>query len=151
MHGQPLAERLQVRGPAGALHGHQHPDLAQARRQRVVHVRCKDARLHGEHRRPANPQVFADGCDQAGQLLLDGLAGFRVDGAFQGLQVAAGVQRQAGDRSDEVLESLVARHEVGLRVDLDDGARGAVDGDADKTLRGHPTGHFGRRRQALLA
>ena len=56
-----------------------------------------------------------------------------------------------GGVADELLEVLVAGDEVGLGVDLDDGAARAVGGDADQALGGDAAGLLGGRRQALGA
>ncbi len=57
----------------------------------------------------------------------------------------------AGDGRDHLLELVVARHEVGLGVDFDDGARRALHGDADEAFGGDAVGLLGGLGQTLLA
>ena len=67
------------------------------------------------------------------------------------LDVGADVERHVGDHLDQALEQVVAGDEVGLGVDLDDDALGALDRDADQTFGGDAVGFLGGLGQALLA
>ena len=61
------------------------------------------------------------------------------------------IERHVGDHLDEALEQIVARDEIGLGVDLDHDALGALDRDADQPFGGDAAGLLGGLRQALLA
>ena len=67
------------------------------------------------------------------------------------LDVGAVVQRDLGDHLDEALELLVARNEIGLRIDFDHDALGARGHRADQAFRRDAAGLLGGLRQALLA
>ncbi len=71
--------------------------------------------------------------------------------AEQRLDVAATLQRDIGDGLGERLEFRVARDEVGLGVDLDDDAFGALHSDGDEAFSGYAAGLLGGLRQALGA
>ncbi len=59
------------------------------------------------------------------------------------MDVAAGLEGELGDVADDRLELLVAGDEIGLGIDLDDGALGALDGDADQAFGGDAAGLLG--------
>ena len=86
-----------------------------------------------EHRGAAQRLVLADLGDVVGQLFLDRAAA-RILGGAEGLDVGALLQRELRDVADEILEDLVLGDEVRFRVDLDDRAALAFDGDADEAL-----------------
>ena len=67
------------------------------------------------------------------------------------LDVGADVERHVGDHLDQALEQIVARDEVGLGIDLDHDALGALDRDADQAFGGDAAGLLGGLGQALLA
>ena len=56
-----------------------------------------------------------------------------------------------GDLAHEALELLVAGDEIGLGIDLDEGAARALDGEADQPLGGDAAGLLGGGGKALLA
>ena len=151
MHGDLLAQLGQLVLVAGGLERDQHADLAEARLDRVVDIRDHHAVGHGQNLRAAQGHVLADGRDVVGQLLLNGAAGLRIRDALESLDVLAMLQSQLRHGLDEVLERVVARHEVGLGVDLHDRALGALDGSADEALGRHTSGLLRRRGQALRA
>ena len=99
----------------------------------------------------AQRHVLADRGDQVRELLADGPAGAGIARRFQPLDVIAIGKHQCGHRLDEALEDLVARHEISLAVDLDDGARAAVRDRAHQALGGDPAGLLRGGGQALLA
>ena len=81
-----------------------------------------------------------------------GLDGDVADlGGLDLLDVGADVERDLRDHLDEALELLVARDEVGLGVDLDDDALGALGHRADQAFGRDAAGLLGSLRQALLA
>ena len=126
---------------------HQHADLAEARRQRVVHV-------GGDHalRRPRAGAVRRSTMFSpivAIRLVsssVDRPAGARIRGRLQRLDVAVAVERELGDRADKLLEQLVAGDEVGLGVDLDQGTGGAAQRPRRPGLRRRPGRPSWRRR-----
>ena len=61
------------------------------------------------------------------------------------------LERDLRDHLDQALELIVARDEVGLRIDLDHDALGAADDDADQAFGGDAAGLLGGLGQALLA
>ena len=71
--------------------------------------------------------------------------------ALIALDVGAALQRDLRDHLDEALELLVARNEIGLRVDFDHDALGARRQRADQAFRRDAAGLLGGLRQALLA
>ncbi len=66
-------------------------------------------------------------------------------------EIALGVQRQFRDGANERLEIGIAGDEIGLGIDLDDGARVVVDADRDEALGRHPARFFRGGGQTLLA
>ena len=60
-------------------------------------------------------------------------------------------KRELGDVADEILEDLVLGDEVGLRIDLDDRAALALDGDSDEAFGGGAAGLLGGGRKTLGA
>ena len=99
----------------------------------------------------AQRHVLADGGDHVGQLLCDRLRlpGY---GACSAFEVAAG-RRAPPWRSSptKLLELLVPGDEVGLGVDLDEGAARAVRRDADQALGRGAAGLLGGLGEALGA
>jgi hypothetical protein len=80
--------------------------------------------------RAAQRLVLADRRDVVRQDFLDGLARWHRL-RLQRLDVAAGCERDLRDVTDERLELVVLRDEIGLRVHFDRCALGARHGDAD--------------------
>ena len=89
--------------------------------------------------------------DQVGQLVGDGAAGPGIGRLLQRLDIAVAADRERGDRAHERLEQLVARDEIGLGIDLDDGAGGAARRDPDKPFGGDAPGLLGGGGKPLLA
>src|ERR1700752_3815318 len=85
-----------------------------------------------------------------GQLGLDRASGTRISSLFQRRDLAVSIECEPADVSNEALEFLVARHEVGLGVDLDDRADEATRCNSDETFGGNPTSFAGGRCQALF-
>ena len=85
-----------------------------------------------------------------GQFLSDIAAGVRIVGSGQRVEVAGG-QRKTGQCRSELLEFGIARHEVSLGIQLDNGTLGAVDGECHQAFRGHAAGFLGSGCQALGA
>ena len=122
VHGDLLAERLQLRRVAGRLRAPTStPILPRPGADRVVHV-------GGDHalRRPraragaAQRHVLADRGDQLLVSFSATVAAAGIRRALQRLDVAAAARARARATSrDEVLELLVPGDEVGLGVDLD--------------------------------
>src|SRR5271155_5339680 len=77
MHRQLLAESGQLIGRSGRAERDEHPDLAEARAERVVNIRENSALFGRKALDAAQYQIFADCRDQMRQLLLDGPTGFR--------------------------------------------------------------------------
>src|SRR5437763_915434 len=84
-----------------------------------------DTRLSLQPRDPAQHQILADAAEQLGQLGRDRAAGAAVGGVLHAFERAVARQRQLSDSPHERLEQLVAGDEIGLRIDLDDGAGAA--------------------------
>ena len=85
-----------------------------------------------------------------GELLGDAAPGTGEGRALDRIDIAMG-EGEIGDLADEILEGVVARDEVGLRIDLDDGAGMATGGDADESLGGDAAGLFGGGGETFLA
>ena len=110
-----------------------------------------DALADLDHRGAAERLVLADRRDVVGQDFLHGAA-VRIGGAEKRADIRrAAVQRQLGDVADERLELLVLGDEIGLGVDLDDRALGALDGNADEALGGGAAGLLGGGGETLGA
>src|SRR5205085_7557127 len=88
--------------------------------------------------------------DIVGQLLLDGPA-LRILGGAEHLHICAVLKRQRRDVPDEVLELLVLGDEVRLRVDLDNRAALALNGNSDEAFRSGAPSLFGGSRKTLGA
>ena len=125
MHRDLLAERFERVLVRLALERDENADLAEVRRDRIVHIGHNDAVIDRDGLHAADLLVFADGGDIVGQLVGNGAAGGIVL-RLQGFDiVAVGSDRDIGDRTDEVLEPVVLGDEVGFRIDLDGNALGA--------------------------
>ena len=98
----------------------QHADLAETLGDRIVHVGADHTLADRERRSTTQRHVLADGRDRGGDRLLHGLVADL--GGLDSLGVAAVGQRGVGDQLDQALEVIVARDEVGFRIDLDDRA-----------------------------
>ena len=70
---------------------------------------------------------------------------------MQLLDIAADFARDFGHARDELLEGLVARDEVGLRIDFDQRAGIAADGHADQAFRRDAAGLLRGLGKTLLA
>src|SRR5262249_1484313 len=84
------------------------------------------------------------------QLGLDGATGSWELGFLQRIDPAIPIEREFAYGPDKTLEVFVARYEIGLGVDLDDGPVIAPGNRTHKALRGDPTRLLGGRRQPLL-
>ena len=72
-------------------------------------------------------------------------------GSAQRLDVRAVLQSKLGNVADELLEELVLGDEIGLRIDLDDRAASALDGDPDEPFGGGASGLLGGGGETLGA
>ncbi len=149
MHRKLPAKRSEFVGLAGGFERHQDAHLAGAVDHRVVHIAADRALADRKPGGAAERHVLADLGDGLGDVIGDGFAAGL--GRLDLLDVGTDVERHIGDHLDEALEQLVAGDEVGLGVDLDDDALGALDRDADQTFRGDAVGLLGSLGQALLA
>ena len=149
MHREQPAERGELVGLAGGFQRDQHAHLAEPLDHRIVHVAADralaDRKLGGAPQR----HVLADLGDRFGNVFGDGAAAGL--GRLDLLDVGADVERDVGDHLHQALEQVVARDEVGLGIDLDHDALGALDGDADQAFGGDAVGLLGGLGQALLA
>ena len=93
---------------------YEHADLAQSRRESVVHVSVHDALFNREAPDAAERHVLADGGDHVREFVPDAAAGARDGRARELCQIIARLKRDLGNGADEVLEDVVARDEVGL-------------------------------------
>jgi hypothetical protein len=78
-------------------------------------------------------------------------AAARIFGGFQRLDIIALLERDMGDVANEVLEALVARHEIGLGIDLDDDAVIAAVRKPHKALGGDTSGFLRGLGETFLA
>ena len=99
--------------------------------------------------RAAQRHVLADGRDRRRDRFVDGhAAGFR---RLDLLDIGAGRQRDIGDEFHQALEMVVARDEIGFRIDLDHDALGAGDRDPDQAFGRDAAGFLGGLGEAFLA
>jgi hypothetical protein len=108
-----------------------------------------DALAHLERSCAAQRHVLADGGDR----IID--RGFDRDltdlGGLDLLDIGADVECDLGDHLDQALELTIARDEIGLGVDLDHDALGALGERADQTLGRDAARLLGGLGQTLLA
>ena len=119
MHGDLTAEGLDVLRVALRLERDDDADLAEARRDRVVHVAGDGAVLGGEIRRAAKRHVLADRADQLLDGVVNGSAATRKLGLGQLVEISLGLKRSLGDARRHLLEGRVAGDEIRLGIDLD--------------------------------
>ena len=151
VHGEHAAEFAERSLVAGRLERHDDADLAHARRDLVVDVGRHDAILDGERGGAAHRHVLADGGHHLGHILGHRVGGTRDVHGLQLLAVAIGLEGELRDLGDHGLELLVAGHEVGLGVHLDDGTRGALHRDGHEAFGGDAGRLLGGLGQALGA
>ena len=117
MHGDHAAERGKFVGLAGRFERDQHADLAETVGHRIVHIGADRALADRERGGAAQRHVLADLGDRVGDRLGNrdaaGLGGLDL------LDVGADVERHIGDHLHQALEQIVARDEIGLRIDFD--------------------------------
>src|SRR5208283_1538303 len=150
MHRQLLAERCQPFVGSGGRQDDNDADLADARAERIMDVRKHRALPGRQSHYPAKDQILSDRRDQMGQLGFDRAVRARKRGLSQRLDCAVAVEREPADAPYEALERLVARHEIGLGVDLDDGTDGTARRDPDEPFCSDPPRLVGGRCQPLL-
>jgi hypothetical protein len=116
-----------------------------------MHVAGDEALLDAELLDAAHGHVLADRGDQLLEAILDGrLAAGEVRG-FERRDAAVTHERHLGGFPHEGLELVVARDEVGLRIDLQQG-RGVTGGfRRNEALGRHAVGLLGGLRETLLA
>ena len=152
MHRQlPAQRRERLAGRLG-FERHQHADLAEARRQRIVHIGGDDAALDREPRRPAQHQVLADArrpVRSAPRRPCGRCRDRRVcfSASTSPLPVTAS---PATVRTNAWNSSLRATKSVSELTSTSAPAEAARRG-ADQPLGGDPPGLFRRRRETLLA
>ena len=132
MHRDLLAERLQNVGAGITLQRDEHADLAEARRLRIVNVSDDRALRHLKALGATQRLVLADRRDIVGQHFLDGLAAQRR--GLDRCDVIAQLERDRRHVTHERLELIVLRDEIGLRIDFDRSALGALHFNADQTF-----------------
>src|SRR3954453_3033537 len=127
-----------------------HADLSEAFGDRRMHILSDHAGRNRELRRTAQRHVLADRRDRVGDCLTDGApAGIGL--ALQRLCVTDTLVHSDGDdRAHQLLEILIARHEIGFGIDLDDDAVIAAHRNGDEPFRRDAAGFFGSFRQAFL-
>ena len=134
----------------GDFERHEHRDLAEAVGDEVVDISADDAVRDLKPLGAAQGHVLADRRD----CMRDGIrdrAAPRIFGGFQRLDIIALLERDMGDVANEVLEALVARHEIGLGIDLDDHAVIAAVREPHKALGRDASGFLRGLGETLLA
>ena len=126
-----------------------HADLAETRRNRVVHVARDRAILGGKMRRAAERHVLADRADHSLMVSADGRAAAGELALGKLVEVSLGLQRGLGDARCQFLERFVAGDEIGLGIDLDQRRLLRVGGEADQAFRGDAAGLLGGLGEAL--
>ena len=134
MHGDLAADDSQRVLVAGRLQGDENAKLAEVVGNGIVDVGGNDTIIDGQQCRTTQAHVFADGRDGVLDGVRYGLARCRVGRSADRIDRTVGGQGNLGDAADQVLEGIVAGHEIGFRVDLDDDSRRAGAGDADQTF-----------------
>ena len=134
MHGQLLAQFLELGGVAFALERDEHADFAEVGRHGVVHVGHDHAIGDRNGLHAADLLVLADGRDIVRQLVGNAAAIGIISRLERFDIVGRGLERDLRGLADEVLELVVLRDEVGFRVHFDGNALGAFDGNADETF-----------------
>ena len=125
----------------GAVQLHEHADLA-------AHVAVAADVVRGQLGGARHGHVLADLGDLGG----DAAADRAISGHQRRVRLVAR-EDDVGDLVDQRLEAIVARHEVGLAIDLGQHAQRAVviELDADDAFRGDAAGALGGLRHAALA
>src|SRR5215472_2900335 len=149
MHRQLLAEHRQLVRDDGRSQGDNDADLADSWSECVVNIGEHTSLTGRQPPQPSQYQVFADGRDQISKLRLDRAPGARIGGLLQRRNLAVPIECQPADSPNKALELVVARYEVGLGVDFDDGPDGATCRDPNQTLCGDSPSLAGGRRQTL--
>ena len=151
MHGDLAAERRELRHVAGRFEGDEHADLAEPLVDSVVHVAGDDALGDFELGDTAQRHVLADGGDELLQALAHRRLGAGEMRCFETPDGAVAHEGDLGGLASEGLEGVVAGHEIGLGVDLDDRSGAARRFDRDEAFGGDAPGLLGGLGQALLA
>ena len=149
MHRELFAETGQFIGLAGQFECNDDAVFAGALDHGVVHIARHHALAHRKRSRAAQRHVLADGRDR---IANGGLDRHVTDlGGLDRLDIGADLERDLGDHLDQSLEMLVARHEIGLGIDLHDNSLGAGGQHADQAFGGNAAGLLRGLGQALLA
>src|ERR1700720_3278883 len=151
MHRQLLAEPGELVGRNGRAERDEDPDLAEARAERVVDIRENGALFGREALDAPQHQIFADCRDQMRQLLLDSPTRSREVRFLKRFELPIAVERQFAHAADKALKGLVARHEIGFRIDLDHSTHGPAGRHADQALGRPPPRLFCGRGQPLFS
>src|SRR3984893_14403456 len=109
MHRQLLAEPGALVGRNGRAERDEHPDLAEARAERVVDIRENGALSGREALDAPQHQIFADCRYQMRQLLLDSPTGSRELRFLQRFELPIADESQFAHAADKALKGLVAR------------------------------------------
>ena len=127
----------------------QNADLAEALDHGIVHVAADHAFADRKLAGAAERHVLADLGNRLGNRFRHRQ---RADlGGLDLVEIGAGAQGNVGDHLDQALEQIVAGDEVGLRVQLDQDALGALDGEPDQALGRHPARFLVGLGETLLA
>ena len=140
MHGDLLAKGVQRVLVACRFQAHDDAELAQTGLHGVVDITADDPVRDLDGSGTAQVHVLADLGDGVGQFARNRTARTGIRHLAEHVDIATGLGGQSGDVFHERLELLVPRHEIGLGIDLDDRALGAVDRDADQPLGGDAAG-----------
>src|SRR5579875_2693200 len=151
VHRQLLAEIGELFGRSLRGERDNDADPADPGPQSVVHIGGDDAFIDREPLRATQYQILADRRDQMNEFLRDAAAGARIARPPQRLEGAIAGERERAKRAHEALEQVVARDKIGLRIDLDDGARAPLRHHPDEPLGGQSPGLFGGGSKPFLA
>ena len=149
MHRHHAAEGFQLIRRAGRFEPDNHADPAKSVGDRIVHVACDHA-FAGRHRScPPQRHVLAD----LGDGLVDSIGNRAIaDTAGEDfIDIGAGGQRHIGDHLHQALEQIIARYEVGFRIDFDNNAFVRRERNADQAFRRDPPGFLGGLCKPLFA
>ena len=149
MHGDLAAEGFDVLGVAFRLERDDDADLAEARRNRVVHVAGDGPVPGGEICRAAQRHVLADRADHLLDGVANGSAATRELGLGQLVEISLGLKRSLGDARSHLLEGRVAGDEIRLGIDLDQRRLFGVGGKTDQTFHGDAAGLLGGLGETL--
>ena len=151
MHGNMFAEFFKLGFVGRGFKRNQNADFAQIVAAAIVQIRRNNTVVYLQHGGTTQGHVLADFGNQVSQALFKSFVAFRAVKRLHVAKLAGSHQGNLGRIGNIFLKQLVFGNEIGLGVNLGNGAFVTLNINRNQTFGSNTAGFFGRGSQTLFA